>query len=360
MIKKVRAKLYLLVTVMVLVTALAIPSAPVRASTTAIVQAYPGASSYLFEIYINGGALRRGGYCADVNKSIAYYTPHFDTVIYDYYAETLPSSISNLDWPRITYLVNNVPFGTMASDVNYAIWYFTNNGRDPMEQASGYPAPTAMALTLKNNAVANGAYYTPPVGAWKPMICIFTEPDIQLVFYMEQVTVLIPPIFTAAPAIDIEKYVSNDGGTTWLDADAAPGPSLNSGTNPHFKYVATNKGNVSLNNVSIVDSDFSLVACIVPSTLEVGSSFECTISPSWQEGQHVNTATAYGSYEGTVYSDTDDANYLGVTSNPEPEPEVGGDIFPVDKFVMLVPAIVLAVVLLSGIVVLKRRNIRVK
>ena len=49
------------------------------------------------------------------------------------------------------------------------------------------------------------------------------------------------------PSIDVEKYVSVDGGTTWEDADAAPGPlMLSSGTNPQFKFVVTNTGNVAL------------------------------------------------------------------------------------------------------------------
>ena len=57
--------------------------------------------------------------------------------------------------------------------------------------------------------------------------------------------------FGAAPAIDVEKYVSVDGGLTWLDADSPTGPYLNNGTAPQFKFVVTNTGNVALANVSL-------------------------------------------------------------------------------------------------------------
>ena len=62
--------------------------------------------------------------------------------------------------------------------------------------------------------------------------------------------------FGATPAIDVEKLVSVDGGTSWVDADTATGPYLASGTSPQFKFVVTNTGNVSLSSISLTDSDF--------------------------------------------------------------------------------------------------------
>ena len=45
------------------------------------------------------------------------------------------------------------------------------------------------------------------------------------------------------PSITIKKYVSGDGGETWNDADSPPGPSIT--TDPMFKFVITNTGNVT-------------------------------------------------------------------------------------------------------------------
>lgn len=42
---------------------------------------------------------------------------------------------------------------------------------------------------------------------------------------------------------------------------------------------------------------------------------------------------------------------------PEPELEVGGNIYPANKFMMLIPAIMLGFIILSSIVILKRKNI---
>ena len=60
----------------------------------------------------------------------------------------------------------------------------------------------------------------------------------------------------ACPAIDVEKSVSVDGGTTYVDADTVTGPSLLSGfDDPQFRFVVTNTGNVALSSVTLTDSD---------------------------------------------------------------------------------------------------------
>ncbi len=82
----------------------------------------------------------------------------------------------------------------------------------------------------------------------------------------------------AAPAIDVEKYVPIDGGSTWVDADTVTGPYLNTGIQLQFQFVVTNVGNVALSNITLTDSDFSLAGCTVPPTLAVGGSFSCTIT----------------------------------------------------------------------------------
>jgi hypothetical protein len=123
--------------------------------------------------------------------------------------------------------------------------------------------------------------------------------------------------FTDSTAqIDIEKYVSVDGGANWLDADTATGPSVIVGQSVQFKFVVTNTGNTALSNLSLVDTDFDLSTCTVPATLAAGASFDCIITTTALIGQHTDTATASGSFTDGAgntesASDTDNANYFG-------------------------------------------------
>ncbi|MCK4471698.1 MAG: Ig-like domain-containing protein, partial [Anaerolineae bacterium] len=128
----------------------------------------------------------------------------------------------------------------------------------------------------------------------------------------------------AVPSIDIEKYVSVDDQATWHDADALPGPEVLAGSETvWFRFVVTNDGDVALTDVTLSDSDFDAEIasqCTVPDELAPGESFECLIGPFVAiEGQHVNTGTATGDYDGETYSDEDDANYFGTVPEP-PEP----------------------------------------
>ncbi|HSJ54196.1 MAG TPA: hypothetical protein VLC52_10700, partial [Anaerolineae bacterium] len=51
-------------------------------------------------------------------------------------------------------------------------------------------------------------------------------------------------------------------------------------------------------------------------TLAAGTSAEYLLTGTWAEGQHTNTATASGEYDGIAYSDSDDANYYGAVPAP--------------------------------------------
>ncbi len=129
-------------------------------------------------------------------------------------------------------------------------------------------------------------------------------------------TETIPVIYIVE--IDVEKSVWD--GTTWVDADTPPGPTLLTGNNPQFRFVVTNTGKVTLSNITLTDSDFSLAGCAIPLTLAPGVSFTCTITATWASGQHTNTATAAGSFTDAnnntqTDTDTDDANYLGAASS---------------------------------------------
>jgi uncharacterized repeat protein (TIGR01451 family) len=134
----------------------------------------------------------------------------------------------------------------------------------------------------------------------------------------ESITCTFTNNLIAVPSIDVEKLIWT--GTTFVDADAAPGPSLASSSAPVYKFVVTNTGNVTLGSISLSDSPviasfFSdqplTTACSIPSTLAAGGSITCYGSLAWAAGQQTDTATASGTFSGTTYSDTDDANYFG-------------------------------------------------
>ena len=117
----------------------------------------------------------------------------------------------------------------------------------------------------------------------------------------------------AAPAIDVEKYVSVDGQLTWQDADLPTGPQATAGGGVYFKFVVTNAGNVPLSNVTLTDNIYTLTRCSVPAVLAPGQSYTCWHGPiSAEIGQHTDTATATGVYDGVTVRDADDANYFGV------------------------------------------------
>jgi hypothetical protein len=115
--------------------------------------------------------------------------------------------------------------------------------------------------------------------------------------------------FGAAPAIDIEKYVSVDGGTTWLDADAATGPIISYPNTVKFKVVVTNTGNVPLTGVAVTDTDFTFAGVVT--SLAVGASDESDVlTTAAILGQHSNTADVEGYFDTTKVTDSDMAHYL--------------------------------------------------
>ena len=125
--------------------------------------------------------------------------------------------------------------------------------------------------------------------------------------------------FGFSPSIDLVKYVWD--GTTWQDADTAPGPTLASTQNPVvFRFVITNNDNVNLTNVTVTDADMSAFytdqACTspasFPTTLDIGQNKTYYGKLAWAQGQHTDTATATGTPPvGGPVSDSDPAHYLG-------------------------------------------------
>ena len=123
-----------------------------------------------------------------------------------------------------------------------------------------------------------------------------------------------PTPIPAVPAINVEKLVSVDNQTTWQDADASPGPQTLAGGAVYYRFIVTNIGNVTLSNITLSDNVYSLTGCNPPKLLGPSQSYTCYHGPvTAQVGQHMNTATATGTFGGIVVSDADDANYFAPT-----------------------------------------------
>lgn len=118
--------------------------------------------------------------------------------------------------------------------------------------------------------------------------------------------------------IDLTKYVSVDGGTTWDDANTLTGPvlSASAGINPLFKYTALNNGTVTLKDVTLNDAVYDLNGSDAGSSWAWGDLapgvtaqlvFEAPFTPGQNSGDATVTATAL-----SAVVDIDNAYYLGV------------------------------------------------
>jgi uncharacterized repeat protein (TIGR01451 family) len=137
------------------------------------------------------------------------------------------------------------------------------------------------------------------------------------------------PVSVPGPACDVaqlvvEKSVSVDGGTTWIDADAAPGPDAELTGQVSFRFRVMNEGNSLISGITLTDNILNLSSCTIQPTLAAGAFFECIAGPfPVAQGQHSNTATVRGTFaNGTVTTvDTDAAHYFG---GDRPEIDVEG------------------------------------
>ncbi len=146
--------------------------------------------------------------------------------------------------------------------------------------------------------------------------------------------------FGAATSINVVKSVNGQ------DANTTPGASLGVGTTATFSYVVTNTGNVALGTVTVRDDngtvgnladDFN--ATFVSGDTNSNSRLDTTETWTYNAtrtvvaGQYSNTATATGAPLDaagaaitflTAPTDTDPANYFGVTSTINLVKQVNG------------------------------------
>ena len=113
-------------------------------------------------------------------------------------------------------------------------------------------------------------------------------------------------------SLTIDKQVSIGG--EWLEV--GPGgltsPTLLQGNNPEFRFIVTNTGNVTLNGITVTDD---LANLGVISSLGVNETAILYETGTWQQGNHVDTATASTSFNNQTVSDTDQADYTGQTAS---------------------------------------------
>lgn len=113
-------------------------------------------------------------------------------------------------------------------------------------------------------------------------------------------------------SVDIETSTSTEQ-IEPMDADEAPGPSIESGIEVTWLYAVANTGSVDLVDVTVVDDQVMDIQC-PQTTLAVGESMTCTASDSARSGQYVNTATVVANVIGSFspVADSDSSHYFGV------------------------------------------------
>ncbi|MCE5324525.1 hypothetical protein LLG46_14595 [bacterium] len=114
--------------------------------------------------------------------------------------------------------------------------------------------------------------------------------------------------------IGLVKYVSVDGGTTWIDANTPPGPSVLIGNTVDYRYDVTNTGNVTLTDLTLIDDKLGPIP-LSPTTLAPQGSLTVYDSTTALSGLNTNIATATGTPPiGPDVQVTDPANYTGKDS----------------------------------------------
>ncbi len=131
------------------------------------------------------------------------------------------------------------------------------------------------------------------------------------------------------PKVDLEKYVSVDGGGSFFDADNPTGPTTSLNAPVIFRITVANTGNITLTDIALTDTKYNLAG--TPLYLDVDKDSvldadETTIVTSlapgeqgillytlpYETGQHVNTASIT---TGQGATDADAAHYFGLVND---------------------------------------------
>jgi hypothetical protein len=197
--------------------------------------------------------------------------------------------------------------GSDFSGGGFFTGYWLTTGRPTSLYPGTGPAGTSDAIFFGETAPLSNAIF---VGGWYTLTTKFSMTSGTSGVYVSPNPATIQQL---EPAITIEKFVSVDGGATFVEADNPPGPILDLSQFPdvYFRYVVTNTGNEILDDIDVTDNVYGNI--ILNQTLEPGQSFVEDIVEPGQLGQQTNTATVTGVGRDTQQqvTDSDDANYEG-------------------------------------------------
>ncbi|WP_440954487.1 DUF7507 domain-containing protein [Methanosarcina sp. Mfa9] len=128
----------------------------------------------------------------------------------------------------------------------------------------------------------------------------------------------------SAPQLTLQKQISDDN-STWIEYDLG---DVLVGSDVYYNYTVTNTGTVTLTGITLADDLYptEVAACNI-ADLAPGESASCYVGPITAEaGEHINTANATGTYEGTDYtSNDDDARYFGITPELTLQKQISDD-----------------------------------
>jgi uncharacterized repeat protein (TIGR01451 family) len=120
------------------------------------------------------------------------------------------------------------------------------------------------------------------------------------------------------PSIDIEKF------TNGVDADAAPGPYVLTGSTVTWDYNVTNTGDVNLSGIVVTDNIVGTITC-PDTTLIAGASMTCTATGTAMANQYENNGSVTGtSPAGHDVTDNDLSHYFGQDPSIDIEKSTNG------------------------------------
>ena len=112
-------------------------------------------------------------------------------------------------------------------------------------------------------------------------------------------------------AIDVEKEISLDNGTTWLDADAPNGLDFLAGSPILYRFVVTNTGTADLSNVVLKDSVLGIDVAIGDLAAGASINYAPSAGSKVAVGDHFNEAVVTGDWHDNPATDKDDVAYFG-------------------------------------------------
>jgi hypothetical protein len=189
-----------------------------------------------------------------VDKDTLIDIDRYEATLYSSY-DDIPTSIverpENLD--LVNWIINQdyVSQGYTSLQIENAIWALVEDPALGNYNFLGDPGTNF----IYSQAIENGEGFVPDCD---DLVAIIADPKEGSVDKQNLIIEVPLEDLEGCPDLDVEKYISFDGGETWFDEDNAPGLSVLEGSDPLFKFVVTNTGTADLTNITLTDSIFDL------------------------------------------------------------------------------------------------------